>query len=393
MQTRSKFTSSQIPILSMSDNNYFLRHKRYIEYENELENRLMVNKRKKICLKNENNLNPLLITDSYINHLMEYNSGNFQLIGFKNLGNTCFINSVLQCFLHCTPLKNYFIINEHKHLNNNNNNKNFCFLCEFSKLIDLTKNTKEKYISPVKMINNMKLIFPDFNKGKQEDAHELLLFLLSYFEQSCIKFGISLLTNYYNNIVLENNLISKIFSGKIISKVQCGRCKTFSNTSDTFLNISLSILNSFSLIESIEHYCQNEKLIGENQYFCDKCKIKCDSKRQIIFSHLPKILIFHLKRFDNNRRKIKKHIEFKIDYNFNKFCTNKVINTNYSLAAALIHEGYSTNSGHYLTYVKNPNNNWYCFDDINVRLVNENEVLQSHPYILFYQQNLNKYCF
>ena len=111
MQTRSKFTSSQIPILSMSDNNYFLRHKRYIEYENELENRLMVNKRKKICLKNENNLNPLLITDSYINHLMEYNSGCFQLIGFKNLGNTCFINSVLQCFLHCTPLKNYFIIN------------------------------------------------------------------------------------------------------------------------------------------------------------------------------------------------------------------------------------------------------------------------------------------
>ena len=384
MQTRSQLNSSKFPILSMSDNNYFLRHKRYLRYENELDNIFPINKNIKINkLKNEKNSNPLLINDTYINHLMEYNSDFFKIIGFKNSGNTCFINSILQCFIHCVPLKNYFIINEHKHLNNNNN---FCFLCEYSKLIQLIQNSKEKFICPVKLINNMNLIFPYFIKGKQEDAHEFLLFFLSAFEQSCISYGINLLNkNFYNNPI-NNNLISKIFSGKIISRVQCGECKKFSNTIDTFFNISLSILNSFTLIECIENYCKNEKLIGDNQYFCEKCKKKCDSERQIIFSHLPKILIFHLKRFDNNRRKIKKHIDFKINYNFQKFCTNKVSNTNYTLCAALIHEGYSINSGHYLTYAKNSNNNWYCFDDINVKSVKENEVLNSIPYILFYQQ-------
>ena len=41
-------------------------------------------------------------------------SGNFQInapIGIYNLGNTCYVNCVLQCLLHCVPLQHFFLNN------------------------------------------------------------------------------------------------------------------------------------------------------------------------------------------------------------------------------------------------------------------------------------------
>lgn len=99
-------------------------------------------------------------------------------------------------------------------------------------------------------------------------------------------------------------------------------------------------------------------------------------------------MIVHLKRFDNLRRKIKKHIDFSDTLDLTNFVCNKAEKQQkYNLISVLIHEGTSTNSGHYYCYIKNTNNMWYCMNDCNVYNVSLEHVLKQNPYLLFYEKD------
>jgi hypothetical protein len=61
----------------------------------------------------------------------------------------------------------------------------------------------------------------------------------------------------------------------------------------------------------------------------------------------------------------------------------------YRLYAVLVHEGFSTCSGHYYCYVKNSNDVWFCMNDSDVRQVPEKAILNQTPYLLFYERVIN----
>jgi len=161
--------------------------------------------------------------------------------GFRNMGNTCFLNSVLQCILYTPPLKNYIILYKHQELCNL---KGLCFLCEYSKLVkNCMSNSGGGCETPTNFIQNLKNISKSLKVGRQEDAHEFLIYLLDVMERSSKQF---MELNSYKFIVKNDlntdNLIQKIYGGVTKSSVICSKCKNPSDTFEQFLDAGLVII-------------------------------------------------------------------------------------------------------------------------------------------------------
>ena len=329
-------------------------------------------------------------SDELIDNLMGWKFPSPIGKGLRNMGNTCFLNSVLQCLLYTPPLKNYIILYKHQELCTI---KGVCFMCEYSNLVkSCMSNSGGGCHTPVNILQNLRNISQFLKIGRQEDAHEFLIYMLDAIERSSKKF----MEMNSNKFIIENNLntdnlIQKVYGGVTKSSVICLKCKTPSDTFEQFLDASLEISKAETIEGCFIHYCKPENLTGDNKYLCSNCKKRNDSIKKISYEKLPRVLIVHLKRFDNFRRKIKKHINFKETLDLTRVVNQKDSQNIYKLIAVLIHEGYSTNSGHYYCYVKNSNGMWYCMNDSSVSPVSLNFILGQSPYILFYEkENDNK---
>lgn len=102
----------------------------------------------------------------------------------------------------------------------------------------------------------------------------------------------------------EENMIKKLYEGKMIDYVRCSKCNNESKRKDTFLDLSLTVRSKFENIynESIEkalfNFIKPEILDEGNQYFCNICEAKQNAVKGLKFKKLPYILVMQLKRFD-----------------------------------------------------------------------------------------------
>lgn len=80
-------------------------------------------------------------------------------------------------------------------------------------------------------------------------------------------------------------------------------------------------------------------------------------------------------------RKVKTFVKYPSELDLCAF----IPNSRYELYGVLIHEGFSLNSGHYYSYVKN-NNRWFLMNDSMVESTKESIALNQKPYILFYKK-------
>ncbi|CAH2325585.1 ubiquitin carboxyl-terminal hydrolase 47 isoform X1 [Pelobates cultripes] len=102
----------------------------------------------------------------------------------------------------------------------------------------------------------------------------------------------------------QADLINQLYQGKLKDYVRCLECGYESWRIDTFLDIPLVIRpygcsTAFGSVEEALHaFVQPETLDGPNQYFCERCKKKCDARKGLRFLHFPYLLTLQLKRFD-----------------------------------------------------------------------------------------------
>ena len=313
-----------------------------------------------------------LFSPEYIEQYMTWDKVRAIGSGLANLGNTCFLNSVLQCLMYCPPLANFLLSQQHSR--NCSNSSSFCFLCVFEKLIVECQGKKVVY--PKQIVGNMKAIAKHFKFGRQEDSHEFMRFVIEAMQKSCL-FGKD---RKKDHSLTHTTLVHQIFGGLLKSTIVCSKCQAESSTEETFLDLSLDIKGCNSVERAISKFIEPETLSKSNRYKCGRCHQLVEADKKYSVERLPNVLTIQLKRFDFGGQKLGKHVSFSqtLKMNANQMCEN------YKLFAVLVHSGHSTRSGHYYAFVLGSNSSWYCVNDSSVQQVSLHTVLSQNAYILFY---------
>ena len=191
------------------------------------------------------------------------NSESSGLVGLQNLGNTCFINSILQCVLHTNLLKDYFISQQYiAHLNKDNplGTKDAALAQAFADIMESVWIGTEDVISPWTFKKIISKFAPQFIGYGQQDAHELLTFLLAglhedlnqikikpYIEESDYaslqdEEASSVAWNWF--LARNKSFFVETMYGQTKSTLKCPTCNKTSKTFDAYLTLSVNLPNS-----------------------------------------------------------------------------------------------------------------------------------------------------
>uniref|UniRef100_F6RRI2 ubiquitinyl hydrolase 1 n=1 Tax=Ciona intestinalis TaxID=7719 RepID=F6RRI2_CIOIN len=293
------------------------------------------------------------------------------LRGLVNLGNTCFMNCILQAFVHTPMLRDYFLAERHEC------DKEQCLVCEMTRLFQkFYAGEKTAYI-PFRLLHLVWTNARHLAGYEQQDAHEFLIAALDLLHQHLSESN-DLGNNNNNNVISgrpgmsinmidssnhvsvdeDSNergstcdcIIDQIFTGGWQSDVTCQMCGGVSTTIDPFWDISLDLPGSMSspwhcmsptqatvpgmtplgsppvngsseqramsLKDCLNRFTRPEHLGSSAKIKCNNCHSYQESTKQLTLNKLPIVCCFHLKRFEHTnktRRKIPTYISFPMD--------------------------------------------------------------------------------
>ncbi|XP_054815330.1 ubiquitin carboxyl-terminal hydrolase 25-like [Prosopis cineraria] len=314
-------------------------------------------------------------------------------VGLRNLGNSCYLNSVLQCLTYTPPLANFCLRNQHSSLcdSASEERKRDCPFCLLEKRIVRSLRVDLAQDAPLKIQSCLRIFAEHFRCGRQEDAHEFLRYVIDACHNTCLR--LKKLRRKGGDTAVNGNgcntVVKEIFGGALQSQVKCLSCGYESNKVDEIMDISLDVLHSNSLKDAMQKFFQPEILDGNNKYKCDNCKKLVTAKKQMSILQAPNVLVIQLKRFEGILGgKIDKAVAFEDILVLSSFMCKQSQDPmpDYRLFGTIVHSGYSPESGHYYAYIKDAKGRWYCCDDSSVSLATLKEVLSEKVYILFFSR-------
>ncbi|KAK1324476.1 Ubiquitin carboxyl-terminal hydrolase 25 [Acorus calamus] len=301
-------------------------------------------------------------------------------VGLRNLGNTCYLNSVLQCLTYTPPLAHLSLLHRHSSLCDGTE----CPFCLLERRIARSLSLGEGVAQDAP--SGLRSGLEDrFRWGRQEDAHEFLRHVID----ACHSASLKLLKRKAGAAATATE-VKEIFGGALMSQVKCLLCGRESDKVDEIMDLSLDLIGCGSLAEALARFFQAEVLDGNNKYKCDKCEKLTEAKKQLFILRAPNVLVIQFKRFEGiNGAKINRDITFgEVLLLSSYMCkASQDPQPEYKLYGIIVHSGCSPDSGHYYAYIKDANGRWYCCNDAHVSLASTQQVLSEKVYILFYSRS------
>ncbi|PAV85380.1 hypothetical protein WR25_09819 [Diploscapter pachys] len=362
--------------------------------------------------------------------------------GLRNLGNTCFMNSIIQALQSADVFRNYLtrlpilepddIVEEQHPLVSPAYNTRRASIASFSGspssptdisnvvaeelrkvLISLTDLSETSAYSPDSFLQAMWKMSPRFRGYQQQDAHEFLRVFIDRLHAELRRCRIPESLDRWLTSVIggqpanpNGTAVSRIFEGSLQSQVICLTCHTASNKHDPFMDLSLDIFvpaangraQTMRLQDCIRRFFDKEELDQCEQYMCGNCMDKRPSTKQLFLKVLPNVLCLHLKRFrwshvSYNRGKLDNMVDFPLTgLDISQYMAPSALrdkneeHVTFDLSSLVVHHGSGVNCGHYVTFGKH-NGRWYLFNDSSVKPCSESTVLRQKAYLLFYTRS------
>ncbi|CCH61232.1 hypothetical protein TBLA_0E01760 [Henningerozyma blattae CBS 6284] len=226
------------------------------------------------------------------------------ITGLRNLGNTCYINSMLQCLFATTEFRNIFLSHKYEKYMDHDIPTNQRLSKSFNMLFKKMYMNGGCSVVPTGFLKTCNILRPDLRiPDDQQDTQEFLMLILDRLHdelsnQHEVKLDYPDLVDYdvddmevqpgqyikwYNESVKSNGLspIDHVFQGQTEDGLVCQRCGCSSFTYSTFYILSLAIpkasTNAFGKIkrvnleDCIKMFTNDEILSDENAWDCPRC--------------------------------------------------------------------------------------------------------------------------
>ena len=250
------------------------------------------------------------------------------LVGLANLGNTCYMNSALQCLSNTPSLTKHFLTCSRLLPTDLKPNLGQAYAKLMSDLWQ--SEGRHEFVAPSGVLHAIKQAWPAFRGFQQHDAQEFLRCFMDQLHKEVME---PVRREEENQESEESNyesadsetepstsgrkrqrretdssrataqmrsIVTDIFDGALQSNVQCLTCLNVSKTKETFQDLSLPIPTSdivtsksdegwvswawwwlsswfygpdVSLMNCLESFFSADELKGDNMYRCEKCKM------------------------------------------------------------------------------------------------------------------------
>ncbi|XP_053399268.1 ubiquitin carboxyl-terminal hydrolase 38-like isoform X2 [Mercenaria mercenaria] len=271
--------------------------------------------------------------------------------GLFNLGNTCYMNSIIQALYMCDSFRNGLL--QHQPSLEQSLVVKLQYVFAFLSL------SQRPAYAPVNFLAASRPVW--FTAGFQQDCSEFLKYLLDQLHEQETKYLTASRSpkspskEKRKSESTKPTLIEENFGGTMSTTLTCLNCKAESKKEEMFMDLPLAFpdynstsqkslaggdskmstrshtttstaprpttsvppeeMNCLHLNDLLKHYLKPEKLVDDNKYFCDNCGGLQEGERKIKIVKTPEYLILTLLRFSydtklQSRSKIFREVKY-----------------------------------------------------------------------------------